>query len=860
MPAAAHQGETRDLLKQRLKADRAALIAAFRDEGKPEKLLRSLRQSVDAVLTDAWNAIGLPLEAALLGVGGYGRGELFPYSDIDLLILLAEPASPHTQDRLEALVQLLWDLGLEIGHSIRTVDECMVESQADITVQTSLLEARLVTGATAVFDELQRRYAAAMDPQAFFRAKMAEMRLRHAKYEDTAFSLEPNCKESPGGLRDLQAILWVAKAAGLANSWGQLATRGLVTQTEARQLMKKERAFKDIRIRLHLQANRREDRLLFDLQTPIAETFGLKTMGDGPNVRRASEYLMQRYYWAAKTVTQLNTILLQNIEAQLFPQDTVPVPINDRFNDVGGFIDIAHDDTFEAAPSSMFEMFVLMTERPHLKGMTARTMRALWHARFAIGAKFREDPVNRAQFLRILQAPVGLVHALRRMNDTGLLGRYLPSFRRIVGQMQHDLFHVYTVDQHILMVVRNMRRFTMTEHAHEYPFCSQLIANFPRSWLLYVAALFHDIAKGRGGDHSKLGVADVTQFCEDHAIGPDDTELVAFLVEQHLTMSTVAQKQDMSDPDVIQAFADVVKDERHLTALYLLTVADIRGTSPKVWNAWKAKLLEDLYRVTLRVLGGEPPSADRDLKSRQMEAMATLRLFGLPPDAHEALWKQLDMAYFLRHDASDIAWQTRSLHDRIDSEAPVVTCRLAPIGEGLQVTVYVKDQADLFARICSYFDRKNFSILDAKIHTTKHGYALDTFLVTEQNFAKNYRDIVNLIEHEIGKLLVSQSPLPAPARGRLSRLSRTFPISPTVDLRPDERGQYYLLSITANDRTGLLYSIANVLARYRINVHMAKIMTLGERVEDVFLVDGAVLNQARNQIQLETDLLEAMKV
>ena len=860
MPAAAHKSETRDLLKQRLKADRAQLIAAFREDSKPEKLLRSLRQSVDAVLTEAWNASSLPADAALVGVGGYGRGELFPFSDVDLLILLAEPANALTQARLEGLVQLLWDLGLEIGHSIRTVDECLVESEADITVQTSLLEARLITGGAAVFEQLQQRYSEAMDPQAFFQAKMAEMRLRHAKYEDTAFSLEPNCKESPGGLRDLQAILWVAEAAGLANSWGQLALRGLITQTEARQLMEKESAFKDIRIRLHLQANRREDRLLFDLQTPIAETFGLKTTGEGAHVRRASEYLMQRYYWAAKTVTQLNTILLQNIEAQLFPQDLAPEAINERFDDVGGFIDIADDNIFETTPSSILEMFVLMTERPHLKGMTARTMRALWHARSLIDADFRASPVNRANFLRILQAPVGLVHALRRLNDTGVLGRYLPSFRPIIGQMQHDLFHVYTVDQHIMMVVRNMRRFTMTEHAHEYPFCSQLIANFPRSWLLYVAALFHDIAKGRGGDHSILGVADAVQFCEEHGLGAEDTELVAFLVREHLVMSTVAQKQDMSDPDVIQAFANLVKDERHLTALYLLTVADIRGTSPKVWNAWKAKLLEDLYRITLRVLGGEPPSADRELKNRQVEAMATLRLFGLPPDAHEALWAQLDMAYFLRHDASDIAWQTRSLYDRIDSERPVVKCRLAPIGEGLQVTVYVKDQPDLFARICSYFDRKNFSILDAKIHTTRHGYALDTFLVTEQNFAKSYRDIINLIEHEICDLLVSQTPLPAPTRGRLSRLSRTFPIAPTVDLRPDERGQYYLLSIAANDRTGLLYSIANVLTRYRINVHTAKIMTLGERVEDVFLIDGAVLNNARNQIQLETDLLDALKV
>ncbi|MBB3221353.1 [protein-PII] uridylyltransferase [Pseudoduganella umbonata] len=852
--------QLRSSLKLRLKSDRQLVIATFRDDGKPEKLLRNLRQSVDNVLTHAWQAASLPAQTALVAVGGYGRGELFPYSDVDVLILLGQSPDEDTRHRLEELVQLLWDLGLEIGSSIRTVEECLAESEADITVQTSLLEARLVTGDAELFARLEREYDAAMDPQAFFHAKTSEMRQRHAKYEDTAFSLEPNCKESPGGLRDLQVILWMAKAAGLASSWRTLATRGLITQTEARQLMEKERAFKDIRVRLHLHAGRREDRLVFDVQTAIAESLGLQTTGTGVHMRRASEYLMQRYYWAAKTVVQLNTILLQNIEAMLFPQGCETHPINERFNEVNGFIDISSDDVFSRTPSAILEIFVLMTERPALKGITARATRALWHERFEIDAAFRADPVNRAYFLRILQAPSGIIHALRRMNELSILGRYLPNFRKIVGQMQHDLFHVYTVDQHILMVVRNMRRFTMTEHAHEYPYCSQLMANYPQHWLLYVAALFHDIAKGRGGDHSKLGVADAVQFCQDHGMSTDETELVAFLVEQHLLMSTVAQKQDLSDPDVIAAFAKAVRDERHLTGLYLLTVCDIRGTSPKVWNAWKAKLLEDLYKMTLRVLGGEPHSADRELKNRQQEALATLRLYGLPPSAHEALWKQLDMAYFLRHDASDIAWQTRALYDRLDSVKPVVKCRLAPIGEGLQIAVYVQDQPDLFARICGYFDRKNFSILDAKIHTTKHGYALDTFLVTEQSFAKSYRDIINLIEHELCDLLLAQAPIQPPVRGRLSRLSRTFPIQPTVDLRPDERGQYYLLSVTANDRTGLLYSIANVLTKYRVNLHTAKVMTLGERVEDVFIVDGQSLSSARTQIQLETDLLEALKV
>jgi [protein-PII] uridylyltransferase len=843
-------------LKEQLKAGRQAAIAEFQAGGKPEALLAQLRHNVDVALTQAWQTYGMPANCALVAVGGYGRGELFPHSDVDVLILLESAPDAELQGKLEELVQLFWDIGLEIGHSIRTVDECLTESAADITVQTSLLEARLITGNRKLFHFLRDRFNAAMNPQAFFQAKTLEMRQRHAKYEDTPYSLEPNCKESPGGLRDLQVILWVAKAAGLGDSWRKLAQRGLITSTEARQLTQKERAFKDIRIRLHIHTGRREDRLVFDVQTPIAESFGYKTT----DTRRASEYLMQHYYWAAKAVTQLNTILLQNIEAQLFPQPGSPRPVNERFNEINGLIDIAHDNTFEATPSAMLEVFLLLAQHSELKGMTARTLRALWHARFKIDAKFRRNPVNRTLFLHVLQAPQGITHALRGMNQTSVLGRYLPNFRRIIGQMQHDLFHVYTVDQHILMVVRNVRRFTMTEHAHEYPFCSQLMANFAQPWLLYIAALFHDIAKGRGGDHSELGMDDARRFCKDHGLSMEDTELIVFLVQHHLSMSQVAQKQDLSDPDVIRHFANLVKDERHLTALYLLTVADIRGTSPKVWNAWKGKLLEDLYRMTLRVLGGEDPSTEHELRNRQDAALKTLRLYGLPEDAHNRLWQQLDVVYFLRHDAGDIAWQTRSLYNKTDSPTPVVKCRLAPIGEGVQVAVYVKDQPDLFARICGYFDRKNFSILDAKIHTTKNGYALDTFLVIEPAFANNYRDIISLVEHELTQLLMSQSELPPPSKGRLSRLSRTFPIAPTVDLRPDERGQYYLLSVSANDRTGLLYSIASVLAKYKVNLHTAKIMTLGERVEDVFIVDGPVLSNARSQIQLETDLLESLRV
>ncbi len=842
-------------LREQLREGRRSIVSNYPQDPKPERLLKRLRQFTDQVMVSAWKNFSMPANTALVAVGGYGRGELFPYSDVDLLVLLPSAPDDALRDKLEQLVQMLWDLGLEIGHSIRTVDECLTESAADITVQTSLLEARLICGNRSLFNTLREKYARAMDPRAFFQAKVLELRQRHVKYENTPYSLEPNCKESPGGLRDLQVILWVAKAAGLGDSWRELAANDMITPTEARQLAEKERAFKDIRIRLHLHTQRREDRLVFDVQSPVAETFGFQTT----DARRASEVLMQRYYWAAKAVTQLNSILLQNIEARLFPQVSVSRPVNERFNEVNGMIDIAHDKVFEDTPSAMLEIFLLLEQHGELKGMTARTQRALWHARFRIDDSFRRDPQNRELFLQILKAPKGITHALRNMNQLSILGRYLPAFRRIIGQMQHDLFHVYTVDQHILMVLRNVRRFAIPEHSHEYPFCSQLMANFPQPWLIYIAALFHDIAKGRGGDHSELGKMDAQRFCSDHGLSTEDTELVVFLVEHHLQMSHVAQKQDLSDPDVIRAFVKVVKDERHLTALYLLTVADIRGTSPKVWNAWKGKLLEDLYRMSLRVLGGEAPSPDRELQKRQQEAIAALRLHGLSADAHEALWKTLDVGYFLRHDASEIAWQTRVLCEHVDSDNPVVRCRLGLIGEGLQVVVYLRDRPDLFARICSYFDRKNFSILDAKVQTTRTGYALDTFLVSEPTFADNYRELITLIEHELKQWLTSDDALPPPAKARLSRLSRTFPITPTVHLQPDERGQYHLLSVSASDRTGLLYSIASVLARYKVNLHTAKITTLGERVEDVFLVDGPVLSHARSQIALESDLLDALR-
>ena len=854
-------------LRAQFRAEKAELLQQFQTSrpttASATRLLSHLARLVDRTLHTLWDAHAMPRGAALVAVGGYGRAELFPHSDIDVLLLLPVSPSVTGDDGLapsvEGFISACWDIGLEIGSSVRTVEECTEEARRDVTVQTSLLEARFLCGSRQRFDELERTTHEHIDVPAFVTAKMLEMRQRHTKHEDTPYALEPNCKESPGGLRDLQVVLWLARAARLGRSWHELARNGLLTAFEARQLQRNEGVLKLIRTRLHQIAGRREDRLVFDLQTAVAESFGYTNTPE----LRASEALMRRYYWAAKAVTQLNQILIFNIEERVQGSTDAPMRvINERFLDRGGYLEVASDDLYHRDRHAILATFLTLQQETTLKGLSARTLRALYNARGLMDGAFRRDPVNRATFMAILQQEQGQTRVMRLLNQTSVLGRYLWVFRRIVGQMQHDLFHVYTVDQHILMVVRNVRRFFIPEHAHEYPFCTQLASQFERPWLLYIAALFHDVAKGRGGDHSELGEVEVRRFCKDHGVQGDDAKLIEFLVGEHLTMSRIAQKEDLSDPDVIQAFARRVGNERTLTALYLLTVADIRGTSPKVWNAWKGKLLEDLYRLTLRALGGARPHMDAEIESRKQQARQALALSYLPPGIEEKLWKTLDISYFARHEAQDIAWHTRMLWRHVETERPVVAARLSPVGEGLQVLVYAPDRADLFARICGYFDRASFTIQDARIHTSTSGYAVDTFQILSSDPMRfegvHYRDMIALVETQLSEAVASDKALHEPVRGRQSRRVRSFPVPPRVSLRPDERAQRWLLSVSAADRSGLLYVIARTLARHQVNVQLAKVSTLGERVEDTFLVTGDALRLDKQQLAIETELLEAL--
>ncbi|MDR2209637.1 MAG: [protein-PII] uridylyltransferase [Azoarcus sp.] len=845
--------------RKRIETKRASLRAAYESKPLTTRLLHGHAALIDTVLARLWKACRIPANAALVAVGGFGRGELFPHSDVDLLILLPAAADAELENRLSALVGALWDVGLVIGHSVRTIDECLELAQTNITIQTNLLESRLLTGDAALFQQFWMRYQARIDVREFFRTKLLERDQRYARYNDTPYTLEPNCKESPGGLRDLQLLGWIARAAGLGRNWRELARQRLITATEASDLRNGERFLQHVRIRLHFLTNRAEDRLLFDYQERLAQAMGIKATA----ARRASEIMMQRYYLTAKKLTQVNSILIQNYGGEIFSEREFPaIIINEHFQAVRELLDIRDEAVFEQHPGALLDCFLLLQQRSELKGMTTRTLRALWVNRTRVNAAFRADPAHRAKFLEIIQQKHGVLHAFRQMNQCGILSRYLPPWRKILCQMQYDLFHAYTVDQHTLMVLRNIRRFTMGKHAHEHPFMTGLMLGLERHWLLYVAVLFHDIAKGRKGDHSILGMKEAREFCEQHGLKTEDTEFIAWLVRHHLTMSHTAQKEDTTDPQTIQKFAAIVGDERHLTALYLLTHADIRGTSPKVWNGWKGRLLQDLFLATQRLLRGATPQQALRQDERISEARRLLRCNGLRSGAEDVLWQQLDMIYFMRYSSDEIAWHAQMLHFQVESGKPVVKARVLDDSGGIQVMVYTPDQKKLFMRLTGFFCQMGLTILDARVYTTRHGHALDSFTLQnpDNDGEEYYRNILSLIEDELTLALQNPEKIARPSPVRPSRQVRHFPVTPRVELVADEAGRHHILSITAADRPGLLFDIAEVLATYNINVETAKITTLGERVEDSFLLTGEGLTQESRVVKIERELLERLQL
>ncbi len=762
---------------------------------------------------------------------------------MDLLILLPDAYDTSLEQRIESVIGMLWDIGLAVGHSVRTLQECIEEAGNDITVQTNMLEARYLAGNRPLYKAFSTDIAKGMDVQRFFVAKMHEQEQRHARFNDTAYNLEPNIKESPGGLRDLQNIMWIARSLGLGSSWQALVRHELISTAEMRQIRRHEQYLQMLRIRLHYLAKRREDRLIFDFQNELASELGHVNSRS----KRASEQLMHDYYRSAKLVSLINEILLQLLKELIYPDQHEVRRLNEHFEASNHLLSAKSATLLQRNPSSILELFLLLAQHPELQGMTPKLLRTLHRVKKLVNREFRQDPVNKATFIQILQQPHGVPEALKRMNRYGILGNYIPAFGRISGQMQHDLFHVYTVDEHILNVLDNLHRFSLPEHAHEFPLCSQLFAQFDAPYLLYLAALFHDIAKGRGGDHSTLGTLDARRFCRQHGLSKEDSNLVAWLVECHLVMSSTAQKADLSDPAVIETFAGLVQNEYRLTALYLLTVADIRGTSPRVWNAWKAKLLESLFLATRRLLKNADGDTEDELLLRQAEASKVLSHYGVMGKDYDSLWRKLGKPYFIRHQSQEIAWHTRLLLTHVDTDKPVVRARLSPAGDGIQVMIYTRDRDDLFAKICGFFERTGYTILEAKIHTSQHGYALDTFLVLDQSDRTvRYRDLLSYFEYELTQKLMSSEQADQPMQGRLSRQVKHMPIHATVTITPDPNSNNHIVEIIAGDRPGLLSTLAQTFLQQGIHLQTAKINTLGKRAEDTFLIcakDGQRLGQ-----------------
>jgi [protein-PII] uridylyltransferase len=834
-------------LRSHIKEEQAALEASFFEHETPAQLLKKHAQLIDKLLKQIWLEANIDNDVTLIAVGGYGRGELFPYSDIDLLILLPPAHGNQQNTKIEQLIGKLWDIGLNVGHSVRTLDECVTEAAQEVTIQTTLLESRLIAGKISHYQSFVTAINAAMKADLFFAEKFKEQDNRHAKFNDTAYSLEPNIKESPGGLRDLHMILWLTRSQNLGRTWLELFKNNIITKTELRQIKRHERILQTLRIRLHYLAKRREDRLLFDFQNVLAADLGLVNTSR----KRASEQLMQSYYLSVKYISLINEILIKSLENFLNKNEAVTTPINDRFEVKNGLLEAKTALLFQKQPTAILESFLLLQQHLDIKGISANLLRELQRVKKMVNQDFRNNIENKKLFLSILMQKDGVNHSLRRMNSYGILGQYLPVFGKIVGQMQHDLFHVFTVDAHILNVITNLRRFAKPELKHEFPLCTQLFESFEKPHLLYLAALFHDIAKGRGGDHSTLGTIDAKRFCKLHNLPKEDKDLVAWLVDAHLKMSSTAQKSDLSDPMVVENFARFVKTERRLTALYLLTVADIRGTSPVVWNAWKSRLLENLFYATKRMLSTESFNTHKMIALRKEEASHKLNKFGLNKESYQALWNQVGEAYFVRFESDEIAWQSRLLTPHVFTNKPIIRARLSPNGDGIQVMIYTQDQDDLFARICNFFDRMGYNIAQAIIYTTQHGYALNSFIVLDQlSKSVSYNGLLNHIETKLLEKIETTTPLESPLQGRISRQVKHMPYATRVSINGELQSNNHMVEIVAGDRPGLLAKIAFVFLQHDIYLHHAKINTLGSRAEDSFLI-SAKKNQALTDGQIE---------
>jgi [protein-PII] uridylyltransferase len=836
------------LFKSAIKAARQTLNERFVAGAKAEVLIYEYSWFIDQILTQAWSRYPWKhaSDISLVAVGGYGRGELHPYSDIDIQILLQGNNLTGYKEHIESFLTFLWDINLEVGQSVRTVKDNIDEAAKDITIATSLLEARTVHGNPLLLEQVMTRLSQKRiwRHKSFFAAKKAEQIERHRKHEDVEYSLEPNLKASPGGLRDIQTISWIARHYFGTGDFSDLVVRGFLQKDEYRDLIKGRNFLWKLRYGLHMLNSRREDRLLFDNQRKLAELFGYKN--DSKSL--AIEKLMQQYYQSVLTLRQLNDVLLQLFDEEILRSGQVgkAVSLNNRFQLRNHYIEARHNRVFAETPMALIEIFVLMGQDRSIEGIRASTIRLIRNSLALIDDTYRKDTRNTTMFMELLRSPHAMVAHMRKMKLYGVLQAYLPEFGRIVGQMQHDLFHIYTVDDHTLQVMENMRRLRHPEAAEKFPVASQVIKQLPKIELLYIAGLYHDIAKGRGGDHSVLGVKDAERFCKRHHLGKWDTGLVAWLVANHLVMSGVAQREDIDDPAVIKDFALRVGDQIRLDYLYVLTICDINGTNPSLWNTWRASLLRKLYTLTKRALtqGLEVIVGKEDrIKDAQNQAMQKLRELGYTRKQVLQLWNSPHEDYFLRESIEDIVWVTEALAAQEDPGEPLVLIRNTQEerSEGAtQVAVKAINTAFLFANLTTAFDRMNLSIQAARMYLMGEIECLMTFMLLEADGTPVLltRQRLDEMQRTLLTYVLATHALPARPGASITRKQRHFTRNTLTALTTQEEQPYSILEVLCPDRQGLLAVIAHIFVDMGITLHNAKITTLGENVEDVFFITG----------------------
>ena len=830
------------------------------------KLVHLRAAVIDLLLIHLWrtHANYCAEVASLVAVGGYGRAELHPYSDVDVLLLLPNDLPGSVEPELSDFITSLWDVGLDIGHSVRTVPQCADEATKDLTVATTLIEARLVDGPAELFEEMQEVIAPERiwPPDKFFESKRQEQITRHHQYHDTAYNLEPNVKGSPGGLRDIHMIGWVAKRHFGVQTLDELVQHDFLTPMQLQRLNEGQAFLWRVRFGLHILTGRREDRILFDHQINLAKMLGY----EDATYTLAVEQLMQRYYRTVMELSRLNEMLLQLFEeAILMDPNAAPQPLNDRFQIKNGFLQTINDQVFVNDPSSLLEVFLLLQQNTDIRGVSAYTVGLIKRNLHLIDEEFRQNPRNHRLFLQILRAPAGVTHELRRMNLYGVLGLYIPAFGRIVGRMQYDLFHAYTVDQHTLFVVSNLRRFALSRYDKEFPHCSPIMQALEKPEIAYLSGLFHDIAKGRGGDHSELGAVDAESFCLEHGLSEYDARTVAWLVRNHLILSTTAQKKDIGDPDVVSEFAGIVGDPLHLDYLYLLTVADVRGTDPKLWNSWKARLFQDLYKLTRRAFrrGLENP-IDREqlIKEKQTKARDTLNAAGISDQLIDQVWDILNETYFLRHRPNEIVWHTKWLADSdTQAEVGLLDVRRQQNGDGVEAVLYTPRTQHTFAHATAVLGELGMNIVDARILPLENGYSIDSFVFMELDKRVEIDESrINKIRRTLTRVLTADDEKVAAVTRAAPRQVRMFTTTTIIEFGSDVSNGRTVLELTAGDRPGLLSIVGQAFMAQGIAIEAAKIMTIGERAEDVFYISDKQGRPLSDEAQenLRNELIEKL--